>query len=406
MTSGPYRLFDVTGIELEYMIAGRETLDVRPVCDRLMERACGAPESEIERGDLAWSNELALHVVELKTNGPASQLEGLAERFYANVLEIDALLEPLGARLLPTSMHPWMNPENETRLWPHEHSAIYRLYDQIFDCRGHGWSNLQSTHINLPFRGDEEFGRLHAAVRLILPLLPALAASSPFVEGSPTGYLDNRLRFYQTNQERVPIVAGRIIPEPVFSEEDYRTRIFQPMRLAISPYDPEGLLDPHFLNSRGAIARFDRGAIEIRLLDLQECPRADLAVVSLVIAVLKAMTEEEFAALPAQQSVGVDPLHELLRETVRHGGEALVEDRPLRRALGLDGTGKAARVWARLAERSAPYLENQRDVEALLSRGNLARQMLDAAGGGDRDGLRSLMGRLGECLAGNEFFTG
>ena len=36
--------------------------------------------------------------------------------------------------------------------------------------------------LNLPFSSDEEFGRLHAAIRLLLPLLPALAASSPLVE--------------------------------------------------------------------------------------------------------------------------------------------------------------------------------------------------------------------------------
>jgi hypothetical protein len=31
-------------------------------------------------------------------------------------------------------------------------------------------------------------------------------------------------------------------------------------------------MDHHFANSRGAIARFDRGAIEIRVIDIQECP--------------------------------------------------------------------------------------------------------------------------------------
>ena len=32
------------------------------------------------------------------------------------------------------------------------------------------------------------------------------------------------------------------------------------------------------MNSRGAIARFDRNAIEIRVIDVQECPKADLAI--------------------------------------------------------------------------------------------------------------------------------
>ena len=50
---------------------------------------------------------------------------------------------------------------------------MYEAYDRIFDCRGHGWANLQAVHLNLPFSGDEEFGRLHAAIRLVLPIMPA-----------------------------------------------------------------------------------------------------------------------------------------------------------------------------------------------------------------------------------------
>jgi hypothetical protein len=85
--------------------------------------------------------------------------------------------------LLPTGAHPLMDPFTETRLWPHEHKEIYNLYNRIFDCRGHGWSNLQSTHLNLPFSGDAEFKKLHAAIRLLLPLIPALSASTPLLDG-------------------------------------------------------------------------------------------------------------------------------------------------------------------------------------------------------------------------------
>ena len=263
--NAPLRLFQGFGVELEYMIVAGETLSVLPVCDELMKLMVGSYQSEIERGDLAWSNELALHVLEFKTNGPAHSLDPLGELFHREILEANGHLETLGGKLLPTSMHPWMNPELETRLWPHEYSAIYEAYNRIFDCRGHGWSNLQSAHINLPFGNDEEFARLHAAIRLILPLLPAIAASSPFVEAAPTGALDNRLKYYERNQARVPSVTGRIIPEPVFSEAAYQQAIFDPIRTDIGLLDPEGILDPQFLNSRGAIARFDRGAIEILL---------------------------------------------------------------------------------------------------------------------------------------------
>ena len=44
------------------------------------------------------------------------------------------------------------------------------------------------------------------------------------------------------------------------------------MYRAIDPLDTEGILQEEWLNSRAAIARFDRGAIEIRCMDTQECP--------------------------------------------------------------------------------------------------------------------------------------
>ncbi len=59
----------------------------------------------------------------------------------------------------------------------------------------------------------------------MLPLLPGLAASSPLVEGRPTGLADNRLEFYRHNQRRLPELAGRIVPEPVYTRADYEREI-------------------------------------------------------------------------------------------------------------------------------------------------------------------------------------
>ena len=62
----------------------------------------------------------------------------------------------------------------------------------------------------------------------------------------------------------------------------------------IAPYDPAGVLQHEFLNSRGAIARFDRSAIEIRVLDVQECPQADTAIAALMAAVLEKPCRERW----------------------------------------------------------------------------------------------------------------
>jgi len=81
----PLRLFEAYGIEVEYMLVDAETLDVAPSADELFEAAAGEVTDELENGDVAWNNELALHVIEFKCNGPRPSLSGLGEAFGANV---------------------------------------------------------------------------------------------------------------------------------------------------------------------------------------------------------------------------------------------------------------------------------------------------------------------------------
>ena len=66
--------------------------------------------------------------------------------------------------------------------------------------------------MNLPFADDEEFGRLHAAIRIVLPILPALSASSPIADGRPTGMLDTRLDVYRTIVGASPRSPGMSCP--------------------------------------------------------------------------------------------------------------------------------------------------------------------------------------------------
>ena len=221
--------FSAFGIELEYMIVDRNTLDVVPLCDELLRRATGKESCEAERGRFGWSNEIVLHLVELKNVQPSPELEVLSAGFQAEVGALERLLQPLGARLMPGAMHPWMDPRRETRLWPHQNAPIYQAYDRIFDCKKHGQANLQSMHLNLPFANDAEFARLSAAIRLVLPLIPALAASSPIAEGKVSGYLDYRMEVYRTALARVPSATGLVIPETIQSRAEYQEKILAPL---------------------------------------------------------------------------------------------------------------------------------------------------------------------------------
>ncbi|TNE71337.1 glutamate--cysteine ligase [bacterium] len=397
-------LFEGYGLEWEYMIVDAISLDVRPVADELFKSVTGDFDSEYINNKFAWSNELVNHVVEIKTNGPRSNVKNLASEVHENVREINAELEAFGARLMPTAMHPWMNPFKETKLWPHEFSEIYQLYNKIFDCKGHGWSNLQSLHINLPFQGDAEFAKLHAAIRLVLPILPAIAASSPFIEGHKTGYFDSRLEAYRQNQARIPSLTGKVIPERVFSRADYQAVIFDPILQDIKSYDTDHILDRHFLNSRGAIARFDRNAIEIRLLDIQECPRADVAVFVAVTSVLKLMILERWADFSTQKEFSEDELLPILLQTIHDGEFAVIKHPAYLRAFGLEkDEATAAELWQHLFEVFKPALfdHHVEDLKHILEQGSLSTRMLKHVGKVDRSGLYNLYDRLTDCLSNN-----
>jgi carboxylate-amine ligase len=408
----PLHLFEGFGIELEYMLVDAETLAVLPVTDRVLRAVAGEYVSEIDLGELAWSNELVLHVIELKTNGPARSLVGLPHVFGAHIAHINALLEPHGGCLMPSAMHPWMDPCHETRLWPHEYHPVYEAFNRIFNCQGHGWANVQSVHLNLPFADDAEFARLHAAIRLLLPILPALAASSPIVAGRLSGFLDTRLEMYRTNARRIPSITGRVIPEPVFTRHEYEQGLLRRLYHDIAPYDPDGILQHEWLNARGAIARFDRHAIEIRLLDVQECPLADLAICAAIVEILQGLIAERWSGLADQQTWPVEPLQAILLATIRHAEQAVVSHSRYLRALGFpDGPRcTAGELWHHLLATTSLLADHSPwagPLRTVLRQGPLARRLVSAMQADPApERLRTAYRALCHCLATNTMFTG
>ncbi|NCX93848.1 MAG: glutamate--cysteine ligase, partial [Gammaproteobacteria bacterium] len=123
-----YSLFSVTGVELEYMIVDKTTLDIRPIADKLIFELAGDFTNEVELGRIAVSNELALHVIELKTNGPVDDLPSVIAEFHKVVLDLNERLKSHGACLMPSGAHPWLDPNQGVDLWPHGDRQIYHTF--------------------------------------------------------------------------------------------------------------------------------------------------------------------------------------------------------------------------------------------------------------------------------------
>lgn len=405
-------LFEGFGVEIEYMLVGSRSLDVNPMADRIIHRQ-GHRKNDVDRGDFRWSNELVLHVVEIKGARPFPSLSGLAAGFQEQIAALQRLASDEGNewRLLPTGMHPWMDPHLETKLWPHDQKEIYDCFDRIFSCQGHGWSNLQSTHLNLPFQGDGEFRRLHSAIRLVLPVIVALSASSPFEQGRFSGNLSQRMHHYARNCRKIPSISGLVVPDVFRSEQEYREMVFDRIEADLASLDPDGILEPEWTNARGAIARFSRQSIEIRVMDAQENPLFDIAILDFVIGLLRALTDGEFSSIETQESVATDSLAALFTDCVHRGLDAGISDRNLLLSLGLNGEdGRTMTVGhaVDLLRHRLGFMDDQTasTIGRILQHGPLARRILDASGPDpvSRQALHRIYSDIAECLVTGRFY--
>ncbi|MBK6265403.1 glutamate--cysteine ligase [Marivirga sp. S37H4] len=403
-TSKTYHLFECIGIELEYMIVNTSNLTPQPITDEVIIRKNGQITDELSNGPISWSNELVLHVIELKTSFPAESVENLSHLMHQNVLEINNILAPLEAKLLPTAMHPLLNPMTDVKLWPHHRNEIYEKYNEIFNCKGHGWGNLQSMHINLPFGNDEEFYVLHEAIRHLMPLIPALSASSPLFEGGKGEFLDNRLAFYEENQKRIPSIAGKVIPESVKTKKEYEQKILQKLYTDIEPFDKEGILQEEWLNSRGAITRFDRNAIEIRIIDLQECPKADLAIAELVVEAIKVLVKKVKNFTPISEN----NLYNIYRASLEKGSESIIDDLEYLKLFdpAINTAMSIKDLWKKIITQLYLSEDSQGIIHYILENGNLSQRILKNLSGStiNNESIIKEYQKLAECLNNNMIY--
>ncbi len=402
--SVPYRAYEVVGIELEYPIVDDRLEPLGAVAEVLRDLA-GRPTSDVDLGAVGMSNEIVDHVLELKTTRPLARLVDSELVLAELVRRVAVVLSERGARLLPTAMHPWLDP-TRTRLWSRSGRRIYTTYERLFDVRTHGWANVQAMHVNLPVGSDADAVAMMNAARLLVPYLPAIAASSPMYDGKLMPAVDNRLAWIVEHQARIPESCGDIVPEPIGSLQDYRQQVLAPMYAAVDRLPDAGLLRREYFNARGAVFKFSRHSMEVRVLDTQECVHMDHAIAAFVrhglrwlasrpaVAVPQALLVEDFRAVVAQGSAAEV-----------HAPHLLAGGGSVREALQtvLDGAMGIAPADER------PYLDR---VGQILREGSLSERIAAALrpAAGDPQAMgratRRVYDELAVCLAENRPWAG
>jgi len=239
-----------------------------------------------------------MHVMEVKANSPFKSPLEFEETMQMAVTTLNQIVQKHGARLLGTGMHPLLKLR-ETSIWPHYHKKIYREYSKIFNLNQHGWLNIQSFHLNLPYEKEVDGVQIHNLLVNLIAYLPAIASSSPIYEGKNGPDLDNRLQFYKINQKEIPSITGEVIPEYVSSFSQYKHDVIDRYSEDLAKAGAsKALLNREWINSRGVIFRFDRRALEVRVLDEQECVRSDVALSCFVRAALRGLISLKAELLP------------------------------------------------------------------------------------------------------------
>jgi gamma-glutamyl:cysteine ligase YbdK (ATP-grasp superfamily) len=297
-----YKPLEVLGPEHEYSLVDKD-LKVLPITDKIIKDYCGRMVNFIELPNFTFGKEMQLHVMEIKANQPFKSPSEFEETMHSAVLSLSEIVEKYGANLLGTGMHPLMNL-NDTVVWPHYHRKIYREYSKIFNLKQHGWLNIQSFHLNLPYQKEADAIQIHNQLANLCAYLPAISASSPIFEGKTGPDLDNRLQFYKVNQKEVPSVTGNVIPQYAAALTQYKLDVIERYSTDLANAGVgKTLLHREWVNSRGLIFRFDRSALEIRVIDEQECVKSDVALACFIRSALRGLIASNAKLLPRENLI-------------------------------------------------------------------------------------------------------
>jgi predicted glutamate--cysteine ligase len=129
-----------------------------------------------------------------------------------------------------------------------------------------------SIHINIGISQPELLMRAIRLIRMEAPLILALSASSPFLEGQPTGYHSTRWGLFPKTPAHVPLFESHA-HYIRWTEEQLAKGTMQNVRHLWSSIRPNGNNRPHDLNR-----------LELRICDLVVDPIALLAITALLEA--------------------------------------------------------------------------------------------------------------------------
>jgi carboxylate-amine ligase len=171
-------------VEEEFALLDPESLEL---VDRFEELQAAAGGTELEDHLVG---ELIASEVEVRT-GRCEDFAAAAAAMQERRAQLQALSRDLGLALGATATHPWARWQDQRIIdTPH-----YRRNDELL--RYVVWrNNTFGLHVHVGIAGADRAIAVHDQLRLLLPELLALSASSPFVEDVDSGLHSARTQIF------------------------------------------------------------------------------------------------------------------------------------------------------------------------------------------------------------------
>lgn len=290
VTSGAEEAFaastDFTvGIEEEFSILDPATLDLVSRFEELRDAA--AAEDPVLSESIA--GELISSEIEIRS-GRGDDFHDAVRRQREMRRRLFALTERRGVLLGATGTHPWADYREQPNI---DTEHYRRVVDELrYVARR---NNTFSLHVHVGVRDIERAVRVCDRLRPVMPLLLALSANSPYVDGGDAGLHSARSQIFTKSFPRCGI------PDSYGSWSVYRDYIeFLVATNSIVEYTQVWWsIRPHF----------DFGTVEVRICDAQSTgPEAEALAAVIVGAVAQAARDHD-EAMPF-----ADPPRRLIEE--------------------------------------------------------------------------------------------
>ena len=248
------------GLEEEFAILDPATLDLVPRFEELRDRAIerDPPLGESITGELI-SSEIEI------VSGRGTSFSDAVARQRERRWRLFALASAEGAALGATGTHPWADYREQSIIDTEHYRRVERGLRYV------AWrNNTFSLHVHVGMRDIDRAVRVCDRLRPVLPLLLAVSANSPYLDGRDSGLHSARTQSFTRNFPRCGV------PDAFGGWRAYRDYIelLVKTRSIVEFTQVWWSVRPHF----------EFGTVEVRICDAQSSASESEALAGLIVA--------------------------------------------------------------------------------------------------------------------------